>query len=71
MGLLLPLAVVIVDAFLLLFWIISLAGAGADGFIGTDCTYASYGLYSYNVYSYTSTPCVVGKAMFAMELLSM
>lgn len=65
---LLPLAVVILDAFCVLFYLVAMAGKGDAGFPEASCTY-SYGYY----YSYSSTNvfCVVGKAAFAFELLSM
>ncbi|KAI5777608.1 hypothetical protein EDC01DRAFT_591493, partial [Geopyxis carbonaria] len=73
MNMLLPLAVVIVDAFLLVFYLISMAGTAASGVVGSDCTYSSLytGIYTYSLTTYTSTPCVVSKGAFALELLSM
>jgi len=70
----LPLALLIVDAFLLVFYLISMAGTADSGIVGGSCTYSYYSDNIYisdYTYSYTSTPCIVVKASFAFELLSM
>lgn len=70
-NLLLPLAIVIVDAFLLVFWLISMAGFGASGFLATDCSYEiGYG-YGWSVSYSTGTwvPCEVSKAIFGISFI--
>ncbi|CUS09400.1 unnamed protein product [Tuber aestivum] len=65
-NLLLPLAITITDAFLAVFWLISMAGTGDSGILSvSDC-----GDYYY-FYAYLSTVCQVSKASFALSLLLM
>lgn len=63
MCLLLPLAVVIVDAFCFLFLLIAMAGTASSNYLSVDCAYWKYT----DFYS----PCSVVKAAFAFELLGM
>ncbi|KAI5856387.1 hypothetical protein BZA05DRAFT_388323 [Tricharina praecox] len=60
MGMLLPLAVVIVDAFCTLFLLISMAGTADSGWLALDCSYF-----------YSGSLCPTIKGAFAMELLAM
>lgn len=71
MGLLLPLAVVCVDAFLLLFYLISMAGVGDSGFVSNSCSLSGYDSWFGFYDAGTADYCLVSKAVFAFELLSM
>lgn len=67
-GLLLPLAITITDAFLAVFWLISMAGAGDSGYLAVkDCQFIDL----FSLYIWTSTLCQVSKAVFALSLLLM
>jgi hypothetical protein len=57
LGVLLPIAVVVVDAFCVFFLLISMAGIAATGVLAIDCK--------------SSTPCEVAKGEFSLLLLSM
>ncbi|KAF8247017.1 hypothetical protein K440DRAFT_683044 [Wilcoxina mikolae CBS 423.85] len=65
LGLLLPIAVVVIDAFCVFFLFISMIGATLPGFLASSCTTV---IDSYTV---KSTPCMVAKASFSLLLLSM
>jgi len=70
-NLLLPLAIVIVDAFLLVFWLICIAGFGASGVLSSNCQ-ISVEYYSYSFdYDFTGTliPCEVAKATFGISFI--
>ena len=67
MNLLLPLAVVIVDAVITVFWVIALAGLGDTKYLPLSCTYTDYGYFL--SYTYTSVPCRVVKAAFGISFL--
>jgi len=72
-NLLLPLAIVIVDAFLLVFWLISMAGIGASGVLSSSCKVDTYTVDYYYYYSYsgteTNTTCEVAKGIFGMSFI--
>jgi hypothetical protein len=71
-GLLLPIAVVVVDAFITTFMLISMAGTAASGIVGSNCNVYDFNYTSYSYYSYgVSSGCVVAKGSFVMELLGM
>ncbi|KAF8242635.1 hypothetical protein K440DRAFT_664615 [Wilcoxina mikolae CBS 423.85] len=71
MGLLLPVAVVVVDAFIVFFLLISMAGTAASGYVGSNCRFYIIDYdYTYESNTYW-TPCLVAKASFAVELLGM
>ncbi|KAI5812314.1 hypothetical protein BZA77DRAFT_228329, partial [Pyronema omphalodes] len=73
LGLLLPIAVVIVDAFITTFLLISMAGTAASGIVGSNCNIYDFSFTTYS-YTYTygvSTGCMMAKGSFAMELLGM
>jgi len=72
-NLLLPLAITITDAFLAVFWLISMAGTADSGYLSVkDCKFIDIS-YFYGGYSvvYTSTVCQVAKASFALSFLLM
>ena len=69
-NLLLPLAITITDAFLAVFWLISMAGIGDSGILSGSCEYAYYDGWT-TVYTYKSTVCQVVKATFALSFLLM
>lgn len=69
MGLLLPLAVVIIDVFIFVFLLVSMAGTGSSGYVGSSCVV--YLIDDFSFETTISTPCLVVKANFALELLSM
>ncbi|CAZ80992.1 unnamed protein product [Tuber melanosporum] len=67
-NLLLPLAITITDAFLAVFWLISMAGTGDSGYLSvSDCELTDW----YWLITYTSTVCQVSKASFALSFLLM
>ena len=69
-GRLLPLAVVIIDALITVFLFISMMGTDSSGYVASSCQLVFLDPF----FTYTSTlwtPCLVVKASFAMELLSM
>jgi len=70
-NLLLPLAITITDAFLAVFWLISMAGAADSGYLAVkNCEFALLiDVFSY--ISFTSTVCQVIKAAFALSFLLM
>ena len=74
-GILLPLAVVIVDAFCVVFLLISMAGSADSGWLATfDCSYytsSSYSSYSSPYYYSSVSLCSTIKGAFAIELLGM
>lgn len=79
-NLLLPLPIVIVDAVLLVFWLITMAGFGDSGILASNCkypiltglsTYSSY-FESSSVYVYgTSRICTVSKTIFTFSFFSL
>ena len=71
MGRLLPLAAVIIDAFITVFLLISMAGTASSGYVASSCQLVFTGYdFTYTTDTYW-TPCLIVKASFAMELLSM
>ena len=68
MNLLLPLAIVIVDAIITVFWVIALAGLGDSKFLPVSCTYTEYDIFFISI-TYTSIPCRVVKASFGISFL--
>lgn len=69
MNMLLPLAVVCVDAFLLVLWLAAMAGTAAKGGISdNECTFY---IDSYYLTYWKSKPCEASKGSFVMELLIM
>jgi hypothetical protein len=66
---LLPLAAVIVDAFLTLFWLISFAGTASSGLLAVDCT--NYELISGGIaFLGDDSICEVIKGAFAIEFIA-
>lgn len=72
-NMLLPLPVVVIDAILLIFWIITVGGYGDSWFVRSNCKYSVYtGLgYGVEVSLGTSPICSVSKAAFAFSLFSL
>ncbi|KAF8540946.1 hypothetical protein BDD12DRAFT_547133 [Trichophaea hybrida] len=71
-GLLLPVAVVVIDAFIVFFLLISMSGTAASGYVGSNCRlYYINDLYYAEESNTYWTPCLVAKASFVMELLGM
>ncbi|KAG0634503.1 hypothetical protein HOY80DRAFT_522365 [Tuber brumale] len=71
-NLLLPLAITITDAFLAVFWLISMAGTGDSGVLSmSNCEVTGIDFYSISIITYTSTVCQVSKASFALSFLLM
>ncbi|TGZ76307.1 hypothetical protein EX30DRAFT_344998 [Ascodesmis nigricans] len=68
---LLPLFVVVLDAFCVLFYLIAMAGTADAGFPKMTCNFSYYDWYLGTSYSGMSTFCHAGKAAFALELLNM
>lgn len=73
-NLLLPLPIVIVDAILLVFWLISMSGFGSSGFLKISCTYTinygfGWGLSGTSSVSGTSRVCQVSKTIFGFSFL--
>ncbi|KAL0634133.1 hypothetical protein Q9L58_006940 [Maublancomyces gigas] len=73
-NLLLPLPIVIVDAVLLLFWVITMGGFGGSGFLSISCKFTyNAGIYSPYLTStnifvvQTSKVCTVSKAIFTFS----
>jgi len=75
-NLLLPLAITITDAFLAVFWLISMAGTADSGFLAVkDCEFVAtttdfFWSYTTSFY-FKSTVCQVSKAAFALSFLLM
>jgi hypothetical protein len=71
-GLLLPVAVVAVDAFIVFFLLLAMSGTGASGYVGSSCKIYVFDYldYTYETDTYW-TPCLIIKGMFSMELLAM
>ena len=78
-GLLLPVAVVVVDAFCVVFLLITMAGTAASGILSTSCRpyYSTYTQYSWlskrdlQKRATYHTSCLLAKAGFGMLFLSM
>lgn len=68
-GLLLPICVVVLDSFCLLFYLITMAGCAASGVLGSGACE----VYSWDRYNTTKLygPCVAAKGAFAILLLGM
>lgn len=74
MGFLLPIAVVIIDAFCVVFFLVAMAGTGASGVLQPDS--CEFTIYEYTGFSYsysttTAPACQAAQAAFAIELFSM
>lgn len=70
-NLLLPLAITITDAFLAVFWLISMAGTADSGYLAVkDCEFFTTD-FLFTYYTFTSTVCQVSKAAFGLSFLLM
>jgi hypothetical protein len=74
MGLLLPITVVVIDAFCVVFFLVAMAGTGASGILQPDS--CEYTIYQYTGYAYTYSTttvpaCQAAQAAFGIELFSM
>jgi len=72
-NILLPLVVVILDAFCVFFMLIAFAGAASSGFLAVDCTFSSYSFDGFGdefFSSGTNKFCLVTKGAFAIEFLA-
>lgn len=74
-NMLLPLPVVIIDAILLLFWIMTVGGFGDSWFLKSDCKFSistGYTGFSGSYYTIGTSPvCSVSKATFTFALFSL
>jgi len=71
LALLLPLALVIVDAFCTLFLLITMAGIGASRYMNSNCGAYGFSEFHMPLPAVVKKPCDAAKGAFAMSLLCM